>query len=550
MESLKNSLLIMLVMLCIASCAQQPLTTGDISANIDSDVSNDSDDSDVSDVSDDSDVVVSRAAVDSKADISTDTSTSEYTDLLDRIRDNMQWKGKYLHEKRVQNVIQYFTEDQAYFDRVMKGAMRYLFYTYERIEQEGFPAEIALLPVVESGFDPYAYSYAKAAGLWQFIPSTAEHFGVREGWWYSGRRDIVDSTTAAILYLDQLRASFNGDWFHALASYNGGPGRVSKQIRRHTKRNWSTSYWDLDKLPQQTKSYVPLLLGICEIILHPDKYGIVLPKIPNKPYFKELTLDYAMNIEAVKRLAAVSSEEFDFLNSGFNQKMLYPLQRPRVLLPVERVEHFTAEYKKYRDSTDYVLWMAYKLQATDTLKTIAKKFDTSVAALMRLNQMQANVLKMPFSMVIPIYVSDFNKYKQYQYEPPRRINVQVELVKRYRLKSGDTLWGVSRQFKVKLRDLMSWNGVKANTILYSGKQIVVAQSRAVAKEPIVLRGEHRHTIIRNVYYPARRGDSLWSIGNKFFVSVNDIIAWNPTVLKRRLQRGDKLSLQVDITRVH
>ncbi|MEJ2382242.1 MAG: transglycosylase SLT domain-containing protein [Gammaproteobacteria bacterium] len=241
---------------------------------------------------------------------------------------------------RVRTQLQWYANHQEYLKRVMDRAEPFLYMITQQVEKRGMPSEIALLPVVESAFQPFAYSHGRAAGIWQFIPSTGRLYGLKQNWWYDGRRDVVASTDAALDYLDKLDKQFNGDWLLALAAYNSGEGTVASAVARNRRRHIPTDFWSL-RLPQETESYAPKLLAIAAIIKNPQKYGIQLKPIPNKPQVALVDVGSQIDLALAADMAGISIEEMYRLNPGFNRWATDPRGPYRLLVPVDKKERFT-----------------------------------------------------------------------------------------------------------------------------------------------------------------------------------------------------------------
>ena len=217
---------------------------------------------------------------DSKPD--TSDATLDAPDLWMRMRKGFQLDLE-LKNPRIESQLNWYVKNPRYIERTFGRAQRYLHHIVQAIEEHGLPLELALLPVVESAFDPFAYSHGRASGLWQFIPGTGKMYGLHQNWWYDGRRDVLASTQAAIDYMSYLSRRFDGNWLYALASYNSGSGRVSKAIRNNKKRGKAVDFWSL-KLPRETRAYVPKLIAIAKLVANPEKYNITLPHIPDDSY--------------------------------------------------------------------------------------------------------------------------------------------------------------------------------------------------------------------------------------------------------------------------
>ena len=238
----------------------------------------------------------------------------ETIDIWERIRQGYQLSTANVENPRVQQELKWYASHPAYLERVEERAGPYLFFIVEEIDKRGMPMELALLPVVESAFRPFAYSPGRAAGIWQFIPSTGKMYGLKQNWWYDGRRDVISATHAALDYLQSLAKQFDGDWELALAAYNSGAGRVRSAIRRNKKKGRSGDYWSLD-LPRETEGYVPRLLALSQLVADPERYGNTLSAIPNEPYFE------AVNIETQLDLA-MAAQNLLYSNNNFHSYIL------------------------------------------------------------------------------------------------------------------------------------------------------------------------------------------------------------------------------------
>lgn len=226
----------------------------------------------------------------------------------------------------------WYLKHPEYMARVVNRARPFLFYITEEIEKRNMPLEIALLPIVESAFDPFAYSHGRAAGMWQFIPGTAKRFGIRQTWWYDGRRDVIASTQGALDYLTYLNEMFDGNWLHALAAYNSGEGRVLRAIKRAKAAGQKTDFWSLD-LPRETRAYVPKLLALADILKKRDDYAFAWPAVDNIEAVKVVDIGSQVDLAFAAELADMKLEALHALNPGFNRWATDPDGPHHLLLP-------------------------------------------------------------------------------------------------------------------------------------------------------------------------------------------------------------------------
>jgi membrane-bound lytic murein transglycosylase D len=344
----------------------------------------------------------------------------------------------------------YYAARPDYLQRVFDRSRLYLYHIVGEIERRGLPTELALLPMVESAFNPMAYSRAHASGLWQFIPGTGKRFELEQNWWYDGRRGIVESTDAALDYLTKLY-KMHGDWQLALASYNWGENAVSRAVAKNRKARKPTDYSHL-KMPKETRQYVPKLQALKNIISDPGKYGIELKPIPNEPYFTVLTDPLAVDVALAARLAEMPVEDFIALNPGFSRPFIRA-EGTRIVLPADKVAVFRDNLSR-QDPGSLVSWETYHPAKGETLAKIADKFGLSVAELKRVNGIDTHSSRVPQQMVVPTEAdaAAVSAKLPIMYAPPIGEVRQV-----HRVKSGDTLSGIARRYHVRVSDLKRWN---------------------------------------------------------------------------------------------
>lgn len=268
-----------------------------------------------------------------------------------------------------------------YVARMVERSRRVLFHVVEEVERRRMPAEIALLPMIESAYNPQAYSRAHASGMWQFIPSTGKLYGLRQDWWYDGRRDIVAATTAALDYLEKLYGMF-GNWELALASYNWGEGAVSRAIARNQAKGLPADYENLD-MPAETRNYLPKLQAVKNIVSDPARFGLTLAEIANEPYFATITTPRHIDVKLAAQFAEIPIEEFLFLNPAHNRPVINANAAETIVLPKDKVEVFQRNIEKH--TKPLVSWQAHKVKPGETPAKIAAKHGISVAKLKEIN---------------------------------------------------------------------------------------------------------------------------------------------------------------------
>jgi membrane-bound lytic murein transglycosylase D len=259
-------------------------------------------------------------------------------DLLVRMRNGFSLEPQ--DNRRLDGELKWFVSHPDYLDRVFTRAQRYLPFILAEIDERGLPYELALLPIVESAYDPFAYSHGRAAGLWQMIPGTATRFGIRQNWWYDGRRDIVDSTGGALKYLEYLHGFNNGDWFNAIASYNSGEGNVRKAVRRNIAANKPIDFWNL-KLSKETSAYVPRLLALVEIVRDPSRFGLTLPNLVDEVQFVVTETETQVDLALAAELAGVEVDTVYAYNPGYNRWATDPKGPHQLVMPIAVADVFT-----------------------------------------------------------------------------------------------------------------------------------------------------------------------------------------------------------------
>ena len=459
-----------------------------------------------------------------------------YSDLWQLVRDDFKLDDQ-LQRPQVQAQLKRYLKHPHNIERISQRAEPYLYHITQQIEERNMPMELALLPIVESAYDPFAYSHGRAAGMWQFIPSTGKIFGLKQDWWYDGRRDVLSSTDAALSYLSQLAHRYNGDWALALAAYNAGIGTVNRAIRKNKKAGLPTDYWSLP-LPKETKSYMPKLLALAEIFKHPDRYNIDLKAIDNKPYFAVVHVGSQIDLAQAATMAGIKLDELYQLNPAFNRWATDPKGNHELLIPVNAVEQFNSALAEL-DPEERVSWQRYTIRSGDSLGLIAQRHDTSVSVLQTVNKLDDSVIKTGNILMIPLTKSAVETYAVS--DTQRRISKNNQSpstgIKNYHtVAQGDSLWVIARENKVNTRQLASWNNMAPGDTLSVGKKLVIWQQDANASKTT-----------KSVGYKVRSGDSLAKIANRYSVKINDIARWNNLDKNRYIQPGQKLKLYVDVT---
>jgi membrane-bound lytic murein transglycosylase D len=307
---------------------------------------------------------------------------------------------QYQKYTAVSRSVSWFLKKQDLLTKVIENSAPYIYYVLAQVKKNNLPSELALLPMIESGYDPYAYSNRTATGLWQMMPTTAADLGSEISWWYDARRDTVISTQYALQYLRQLHHQFQ-DWLLAIAAYNVGPARIERAIRQNKKAGKKTDFWSLP-LPQDTKCYIPNLLALAQIIAHPNEYNITLPNIPNKPYFSIIPIQSQITLTQTADLANTSESAIQVLNPGLRRWAAPPNTAYNLLIPAQQAKNFKTAIQKLQGK-EQITWIYHEVRSGETLKSIAKNYYTTTSVLKKANGLSTgNHLAQGQGLLVPI----------------------------------------------------------------------------------------------------------------------------------------------------
>jgi len=442
--------------------------------------------------------------------------------------------------KRVEAYKKELLRNPDFVTKLTSKAEPYLYYVVEQLEQNGVPVEFAMLPMVESSYDPFAYSPSRAAGLWQFIPGTGNLYDLKSNWWKDKRRDVVASTDAAIEYLLYLNKMFDGDWLLTAAAYNGGPGTVKRAIRKNNKRNHPTDYWSL-KLPKETMRYVPKLLVWRDLILNQYSDEVSFHPIKNQAHFVAVDVNSQIDLAEVADLAEVDIDVVYQLNPAYSRWATDPETVPfQLLLPVDKADAFAGKLAQI-PANERVTWKRYIVKKNDTLSGIAKRFHTTTAIIKQTNNLKNNNIRLNSALLIPSASRNAEFYSASQIQRTEKLHKSTRKNKQrihHKVAAGESWWSISRRYNVDVRDLARWNKMSHKDTLSINKKLIVwlAKNKTLPSSQT-----------RKVFYKVRSGDSLASIANKFKILVSDIKRWNASANNRYIQPGQKLTLHLAIT---
>lgn len=494
-----------------------------------------------------------------QAAASADTASAPATDktpgdLWDRIRNGFALEE--LDTPLIRNHEAWYSNRPEYVRRMVDRSQLYLYHIVEEVEKRGMPTEIALLPMVESAFNPTAYSRSRASGIWQFIPSTGKNFGLKQNWWIDDRRDVKAATTAALDYLQKLHDMF-GNWELALAAYNCGEGAVSRAVARNQAKGLPTDYLSLH-LPPETRNYVPKLLAIKHIVTDPAAFGLSLESIPNQPYFAEVPTHQHMDVALAARLAEMPMSEFLSLNPAYNRPVINAKEDRTLLLPADKVEVFNTNLENY--SKPLVSWQTYTPRRGEKLDKVARKFHISVARLKQINALGKQRKASGQTLLVPAGRSsagnDIGETAPATVAVAETETATPAAKLTHTVKKGDTLFSIGRRYRVSAIQIKGWNHLKSNRLTLGekltihpdggSKQTVLAKNASFSGKSHSATKPKRQKVaagnLRTRHYTVRRGDTLASIAKRFKVAVNDVQRWNNLSSRQTIHPGTRVTL--------
>ena len=437
----------------------------------------------------------------------------------------------------------WYINNPQHLERISERAKPFMYLIVEELEKRHLPIEIALLPIIESAFDPFAYSPSAASGLWQFTSPMANHFGLEMNWWYDGRRDVPAATIAALDMLEYLHNKTDQNWLYALAAYNTGEGRVLNAIKKNESKGLNTDFWSL-KLPRETERYVPQLLALADVIKNADEYGITLNPIPNQPMVEIIDVGSQIDLSLAADLAQMSIERLHKLNPGFNRWATSPHGPHQLVVPIAKADDFKQALAE-TDISDRVKWDRYQIRSGDSLAAIAKRYKTTPTAIKSINKLKGNTIVAGKYLLIPVSAREQTANQataNVSTKAQTLASTKSKYLLDYTVKSGDTLWDIAKSHRVTVSQLNSWNHLTKNDKLRVGQNLSIWATDG---------GQDKtgSPVLRTVTYKVKSGDSRSLIANKFSISVKDLIKWNQFEKSKYIKPGQTLKLLVDVTQI-
>lgn len=465
-----------------------------------------------------------------------------------RVRDG--FKIPNMENSVVDENLAKYSKRPDYLQRMANRSQKYLYHIIEEVTARGMPTEIALLPFVESAFVTNAKSRVKAAGLWQFMPATGKHYELDQTMWKDERYDVLQSTAAALTYLQRLHDEFD-DWPLAFAAYNWGEGNVRRTIKRNQSLGLPTDYMSL-KMPAETRNYYPKLQAIKNIVQNPNDYGIKLPTIYNEPFFVQIFKDQDIDVKRAAKLAGMSHEEFSTLNPSFNRPVIVASHNHSMLMPTDKLDQFIENLVAYRTSGKPLSsWTTYRVQPEDTVAAIARKAHMTEAALREANQIPAGRRIKPGSLVLVSKSSGLGNAEDISSDTIDASFALAQDYRRvtYRVRRGDNMRSVARRLGVSPATIMKSNGLRSQRLRVGQTlrvNVPIVTRQTTTSRPTTTRSTPDTPVASTKFYVVRKGDTLYSIANRYGITASALRNAN-NISGNNISVGQRLTINASGT---
>lgn len=465
-----------------------------------------------------------------------------------RVRDG--FKIPNMENSVVDENLAKYSKRPDYLQRMANRSQKYLYHIIEEVTARGMPTEIALLPFVESAFVTNAKSRVKAAGLWQFMPATGKHYELDQTMWKDERYDVLQSTSAALTYLQRLHDEFN-DWPLAFAAYNWGEGNVRRAIKRNQSLGLPTDYMSL-KMPAETRNYYPKLQAIKNIVQNPNDYGIKLPTIYNEPFFVQIFKDQDIDVKRAANLAGMSHEEFSTLNPSFNRPVIVASHNHSMLMPTDKLDQFIENLVAYRTSGKPLSsWTTYRVKPEDTVASIARKAHMTETALREANQIPAERRIKPGSLVLVSKASGLGNAEDISSDTIDASFALAQDYRRvtYRVRRGDNMRSVARRLGVSPATIMKSNGLRSQRLRVGQTlrvNVPIVTRQTTSSRPSTARSTPDTPVASTKFYVVRKGDTLYSIANRYGISASALRNAN-NISGNNISVGQRLTINASGT---
>ena len=419
-----------------------------------------------------------------------------YEDIWEYIlNNNPENKEAYINE-RILFYMNMHLKDADKFEQYLNDSYYFIYYVINELEKEKLPLELALIPYIESNYDPFSISSSGAVGMWQFMPKTGRLYELNKTWWNEDRHDPYRSTEAAVDYLKYLYERFNQDVYLTLAAYNAGPTLLSRRINQNKRRGLETDFWSLN-LPNQTKEYVPKYIALKELIFNSEKYELTLPEIPHKPVVQKIIIPGQVEVITLSEFLDIKPELLYKLNAGYTKWASAPKDQSIFYIPIEKYYLFESEDNPFKD-TNQINWISHIVESGDSLWALASKYDTEVRIIKQINYLNNDLLSIGSTLLIPLSKSKSNTFIPYE------MHIVSE---------GDTLWDIAGTYNLEVSDLANMNSINENSYLQLGQQLTIGNKNI-----------HRNieSKKRTILYSIKQGDNLYKISELFDVTIKSI----------------------------
>ncbi len=428
-------------------------------------------------------------------------------------------------QPEVQNQIRWIVSHPSYIQKLARQSEPYIYHVVTEIKKRQLPGEIALIPMIESSYDPFAYSGVGAAGLWQLMPGTGTDLGLKQDWWFDGRRSITPSTNAALNYLSYLHHFFNNNWVLAFAAYDSGEGTMARIIKSSGQSGSKIHFWSLN-VPQETKAYIPRLLALAEVIQNPQRYRVELPDIPHIPYFEEVNIGSQIDLSHAAKLAGISYRDLIKLNPGFNRWATAPYRPYKLLIPADKVEDFSRNLANV-PVDERVSWTRHQVSAGDNLVLIAQKYHTTVNLIKELNQLKNSSVSKGQYVLIPSSknVSATPTTAPTTSPPEHHFVATKQYQVIHIVQQNESYPLITKKYGVSVHDIQTWNHLNSKTPLKPGQQLVIWKQNSATR-----------------VYLVKTGDNLSTIALKNNTSIHSLVKLNPGLNRSHLRSGQSIRL--------
>ena len=431
-----------------------------------------------------------------EANVIESSSTPQYKDVWDFIKQNNTSQNTNILNDQVLSYMNMHLMDLDKFDEYLNDSYYFLYFVIQELEKNNLPLELAILPYIESNYDPFSISSSGAVGIWQFMPRTGRLYQLDRSWWNEDRHDPFRSTEAAVKYLKYLYQRFDQNIYLTLAAYNAGPSLLDRRINQNKRRGMDTDFWSLN-VPVQTKNYVPKYIALRELIFNSENYGVKLPQIPYEPVVKKISIPGQVEVLTLSEYLDIKPELLYKLNAGYTKWASAPENESVFYIPSEKYILFEDEDNPFKNSNQ-INWISHIVQSGDSLWSLASKYDTEVKIIKKINYLNNDLLSINDTLLIPLSKSKSNNFIPYEM---------------YIVSEGDTLWSIAKEYNIEIRDLSRMNSIDENSYLQLGQQLSIGNKNI-----------HRNmeSKKRTILYSVKQGDNLFKISELFDVSIRSI----------------------------